>query len=48
VADTDAVVRRANETGGKGAAPTDMLYGRLAMLTDPFGTEFSVITRPGG
>jgi predicted enzyme related to lactoylglutathione lyase len=47
VADTDAVVRRANETGGKGAAPTDMLYGRLAMLTDPFGTEFSVITRPG-
>jgi len=25
-----------------------MLYGRLAMLTDPFGTEFSVITRPAG
>jgi predicted enzyme related to lactoylglutathione lyase len=48
VADTDEVVRRANENGGKGAEPTDMLYGRLAMLTDPFGTEFSVITRRAG
>jgi predicted enzyme related to lactoylglutathione lyase len=48
VDDTDAAVRRANETGGKGAEPRDMLYGRLAMLTDPFGTEFSVITRPAG
>ena len=48
VADTDAVVRRAHEHGGKGAEPTDMLYGRLAMLTDPFGTEFSVITRAVG
>ena len=46
VADTDAAVRRANEAGGKGAEPTDMLYGRLAMMTDPFGTEFSVIARP--
>jgi uncharacterized protein len=48
VADTDEVLRRANENGGKGTEPTDMLYGRLAMLTDPFGTEFSVITRPTG
>jgi len=25
-----------------------MLYGRIASLTDPFGTEFSVITRTSG
>ena len=48
VADTDAAVRRAAETGGKAAEPIDMLYGRLAMVTDPFGTEFSVITRSTG
>jgi predicted enzyme related to lactoylglutathione lyase len=47
VADTDEVVRRANAAGGKGAAPTDMLYGRFAAVTDPFGVEFSVITRAG-
>lgn len=47
VADTDEAVRRAGETGGKGAEPTDMLYGRIASMTDPFGTEFSVITRRG-
>jgi predicted enzyme related to lactoylglutathione lyase len=46
VADTDDAVRRANAAGGKAAEPTDMLYGRLAMMTDPFGVEFSVITRP--
>ena len=48
VADTDAVVNRANAAGGKAAEPMDMLYGRLAMLTDPFGVEFSVITRAAG
>jgi predicted enzyme related to lactoylglutathione lyase len=47
VADTDEAVRRANAAGGKGAEPTDMLYGRLAAVTDPFGVEFSVITRSG-
>lgn len=47
VADTDEAVRRANAAGGKAAEPTDMLYGRLAMMTDPFGVEFSVITRAG-
>ena len=47
VADTDEAVRRANAAGGKGAEPTDMLYGRLAAVTDPFGVEFSVITRAG-
>ena len=48
VADTDEAVRRADDAGGKGAAPTDMLYGRIASVTDPFGTEFSVITRSAG
>jgi uncharacterized protein len=48
VADTDAAVARANAAGGKATEPTDMLYGRLAMVTDPFGVEFSVIARPGG
>ena len=24
----------------------DFLYGRLATITDPFGAEFSIITRP--
>jgi uncharacterized protein len=47
VADTDEAVRRANASGGKGAEPTDMLYGRIAAVTDPFGVEFSVITRAG-
>jgi predicted enzyme related to lactoylglutathione lyase len=46
VADTDAVVARAVAGGGKADTPQDMGYGRLAAITDPFGTEFSVITRP--
>jgi uncharacterized protein len=45
VADTDAVVARANAAGGKAAEPSTMLYGRIATITDPFGVEFSVITR---
>jgi predicted enzyme related to lactoylglutathione lyase len=47
VADPDAVVARANAGGGKADEPHDMLYGRLATVTDPFGAEFSVIARPG-
>jgi len=45
VADTDDTVRRATGAGGKAAEPTDTPYGRMAALTDPFGTEFTVITR---
>lgn len=48
VADTDAVVRRAGETGGKPGEPSDTIYGRIAAVTDPFGVEFSVIARPAG
>ncbi len=45
VADTDAVVERATAAGGSAAAPVDIPYGRIATITDPFGVEFSVITR---
>ena len=48
VAGTDEVVRRARDAGGKADDPIDMLYGRIASLTDPFGAELSVITRAGG
>jgi hypothetical protein len=45
VADTDAVVATALAAGGKADTPTDMVYGRFANITDPFGTEFAVIAR---
>jgi uncharacterized protein len=46
VTDTDAVVERAVAAGGTSGAPEDILYGRIAVITDPFGAEFSVIARP--
>lgn len=46
VADTDAVVAKAVEAGGTSGGAEDMLYGRFAMITDPFGAEFAVIARP--
>lgn len=46
VADTDAVVAQARLAGGRSGDVEDMQYGRIATITDPFGTEFSVITRP--
>jgi uncharacterized protein len=46
VADTDEAVRRALDTGGSSDGPKDFLYGRLATITDPFGAQFSIITRP--
>jgi len=48
VADTDEAVLRARDAGGKSDDPFDMLYGRIASLTDPFGAEFSAITRTSG
>jgi len=48
VDDTDAVVARARAAGGACGDAEDMLYGRIATITDPFGAEFSVIARPGG
>ncbi|MFG2829866.1 VOC family protein [Streptomyces sp. NPDC048434] len=46
VADTDALVGRALAAGGTAGTPEDAPYGRMAAITDPFGTAFSVITRP--
>ncbi|MFI6282032.1 VOC family protein [Streptomyces sp. NPDC050988] len=46
VADTDAVAGRAVAAGGTADTPEDTPYGRSATLKDPFGVEFSVITRP--
>jgi uncharacterized protein len=45
VDDTDEAVARARAAGGSSGEPEDFLYGRLAAITDPFGAEFSVITR---
>jgi predicted enzyme related to lactoylglutathione lyase len=46
VADTDAAVERARAGGGVASEPEDFVYGRIATVTDPFGTGFSVIARP--
>jgi uncharacterized protein len=48
VSDTDAVIERATAGGGTAGAPEDFVYGRMAQITDPFGAEFTVITRPPG
>ena len=42
VDDADAAVRRAVDAGGTAEEPFDMIYGRLADITDPFGAEFQV------
>ena len=45
VADTDDAAKRAGELGGSvGAPPFDSPYGRIAVLVDPAGGHFSVIT----
>jgi predicted enzyme related to lactoylglutathione lyase len=46
VADTDAAVDRARAAGGSATEPEDFVYGRIATVTDPFGTEFTVGARP--
>ena len=46
VDDTDAAVQRALAAGGKAGEIQEMIYGRFAEITDPFGAEFSVIARP--
>jgi predicted enzyme related to lactoylglutathione lyase len=47
VAGTDQAVERALAAGGSCPGGTqEFRYGRLATITDPFGAEFSVITRP--
>ncbi len=46
VADTDAATKAATTAGGTADTPEDTAYGRMAVITDPFGTEFTVIARP--
>lgn len=48
VADADAAVARAVAGGGRATTPEDFVYGRTATITDPFGTEFTVGSRPAG
>lgn len=48
VSDTDAVVARAEANEGRVGVLEDTQYGRMATITDPFGAEFSVISRPPG
>jgi hypothetical protein len=43
--DTDAAVQRALAVGGKAGEIQQMIYGRFADITDPFGVQFSVIAR---
>jgi uncharacterized protein len=45
-AGTDEMVERAVAHGGASSGAEDFLYGRMATVTDPFGAEFTVITRP--
>jgi hypothetical protein len=42
------VVAAATSAGGQAGEIQDMIYGRIATLHDPFGVEFSVITRRQG
>lgn len=46
VTDTDDAVARAIAAGGGASEPSDIVYGRIAQITDPFGTPFSVGARP--
>jgi uncharacterized protein len=45
VDDTDAARERALAAGGRAGQVEEMIYGRFAEITDPFGVEFSVIER---
>ncbi|GAA4550338.1 VOC family protein [Amycolatopsis samaneae] len=46
VADADETVARVRAAGGTATAPEDTRYARMATVTDPWGTEFSVGSRP--
>jgi predicted enzyme related to lactoylglutathione lyase len=46
VADADAAVARVTAAGGTATDPVDTPYARMADITDPFGTRFSVGSRP--
>ena len=42
------MLEQAAAHGGRAGPAEDFIYGRLATITDPFGTGLSVITRPPG
>jgi predicted enzyme related to lactoylglutathione lyase len=45
VTETDAAAQRTTELGGSvGAPPFDTAFGRIAVLVDPAGGHFSVVT----
>ena len=46
VDDTDKAVERAVAGGGSTTEPMDFPYGRIATVTDPFGTEFTIGAAP--
>ncbi|MCB9157671.1 MAG: VOC family protein [Caldilineaceae bacterium] len=47
VDNTDATVERAVAAGGQVRVPAfDMPYGRMAVLSDPFGATFSIVQPP--
>ena len=49
VPDCDAAAAAAREAGGTvSVEPFDLPYGRIAVLTDPFGAVFSVNQTPDG
>jgi len=49
VGDTDAGAAKAGELGGTVVqAPVDTPYGRMAVVTDPHGATFSIMTAPAG
>ena len=45
VADCDETVAKIRAAGGTADEPETMIYGRIAVVHDPFGTEFSVGAR---
>jgi predicted enzyme related to lactoylglutathione lyase len=46
VDDADAASQRAKAAGGSPGEPIDNPYARIVTITDPFGAEFSVGSRP--
>jgi predicted enzyme related to lactoylglutathione lyase len=48
VEDADTTAKAALAAGGTAEDPQDNIYARMAKITDPFGTEFIVGSRPKG
>ncbi|APU12527.1 MULTISPECIES: VOC family protein [Actinoalloteichus] len=46
VSDVDAAVQRVVAAGGQASTPEDFPFGRLSMITDPFGARFGVHAMP--